>query len=82
MLSNAARAASVAEWAFDKGRADGAEQEKLNENAARLEQEPVAETRRVRAEAPEALVTRVAGHVKFIERKWNLICLFCRATAR
>jgi hypothetical protein len=68
LLSNAARAASVAEWAFDKGRADEAEQKELNENAARFEQKLVAETRRVRAEAPEALAAWAAGHVKSIER--------------
>ncbi len=68
MLSNAARAASVAEWAYDKGKANEAEQKQLNEDAARFEQELAAETRRVRAEAPEVLAAWAAGRVKSIER--------------
>ena len=68
LLGNAARAASVAEWAYDKGRADEAEQKKLYEEAARFEQDLIAETRRVQAEAPDALAAWVAGQVNSIER--------------
>ncbi len=68
LLSIAADQASVAEWAWDKGRADEAEQKQLDAEAASSERELVEATQRLRAEGPEVVKEWATRHVQSLEK--------------